>query len=360
MTERFEAEGFGAGRKRRYVITGAAGHLGSTIIRLLGSGQDPAQTEIYGLLLPGERETAGVDGVHYITGNICEQASMEPLFAGASGADTVVIHTAAKICIEKQVSTELVRVNVAGTRNIAELACRHQVSRFVHVSSVHAIPEQPKGTVIREVAHFSPELVEGGYAKTKAAAAQEILNLVQLGLPAVLIFPSGIIGPYDSGHNHLVQLVRDYLEGNLKLCVRGGYDLVDVRDVAQGCLLAADRGTVGSCYILNGHEVSIAELLSGVGKVAGRKSVSVMPLPIAYAAVPLLEAWAAVTGGRSLYTAYSLDTLQTNSSFSHEKATVELGYHVRDLQETIRDMTEYLQKILAAECTPDDRIQKKH
>ena len=96
--------------------------------------------------------------------------------------------------------------------------------------------------MLTEVDHFSPESVEGAYAKTKAEASQAVLDMVREGLNAVIVHPSGILGPYDRSGNHLVQMVTDYLEGRLPACVKGGYDFVDVRDVAKGCLLAMDKG----------------------------------------------------------------------------------------------------------------------
>ena len=92
-------------------------------------------------------------------------------------------------------------------------------------------------SVLKEIKEFSPEKVVGGYARTKAEATQAVLAAVQGGLDAVIVQPSGIIGPYDHSGNHLVQLVTDYLGGRIPVCVKGGYDLVDVRDVAYGLSL---------------------------------------------------------------------------------------------------------------------------
>ena len=91
----------------------------------------------------------------------------------------------------------------------------------------------------------------GPYAKTKAEATQAVLEAVKQGLNAVVVHPSGIIGPYDNGNNHIVKLAKDYISGKLLAGVIGGYDFVDVRDVAKGCIAAVDKGEVGECYILS-------------------------------------------------------------------------------------------------------------
>lgn len=93
---------------------------------------------------------------------------------------------------------------------------RHPVKRLVYVSSVHAIPETEEKATISEAAAFSKESVIGGYASTKAEATQVVLDAVQNGLDAVVVLPSGIVGPYDRGNNHIVQLIQMYISGKLQ------------------------------------------------------------------------------------------------------------------------------------------------
>lgn len=219
--------------KKIYIVTGANGHLGGTLVRMLSKRGEAVR----GLVLPGEAPQP-FPHVRYYTGDVRDADSMRPLFADAEDAELLVLHTAGLVDIADAVSDRLYDVNVNGTKNMLALCREYGVRRLVYVSSVHAIPEEKSPAVLKEVASFSPERVTGGYAKTKAEATQAVLDAVQAGLDAVVVHPSGIIGPFDTAGNHLVQLVRDYLRGALPACVRGGYDFVDVRDVAAGCLLA--------------------------------------------------------------------------------------------------------------------------
>lgn len=326
---------------RRYLVTGAAGHLGSTILRFLRDGN----SEVRCLLRQGEKPVVESENIHYISGNVCRPDTLAPLFAGGGGQETVVIHTAGLISIAGHVSPQVREVNVGGTANMIALSRKYDVGRFVYVSSVHAIPELPASQVIRETEHISLELVKGCYAKTKAEATRLVLDAAKAGLPAVVVHPSGIIGPYDAGRNHLTQLVADYLRGKLPVCVSGGYDFVDVRDVAQGCLLAAERGRTGRCYILSGHYLSILELLTRAGSFGGRKPPGVAPMPLAKLAAPVVQAVAHIQHRRPLYTGYSLYTLTSNSNFSRERAEKELGYQSRGINKTIRDMVEWLTEV---------------
>ncbi len=323
---------------RQYIVTGAGGHLGGTILRILSKRNE----KVNALLLPSEALPAEGESIRCVYGDVCQPETLRPLFQNAREENTTVIHAAGIISISAELPLRLREVNVEGTRNMLRLSREYGVTRFVYVSSVHAIPELPAPQVIRETDHFSPSLVRGGYAKTKAEASQLVMNAAREGFPAVIVHPSGIIGPYDSGRNHLLQLVADYIRGRLPLCVKGGYDFVDVRDVAQGCLLAAEKGSVGQCYILSGHYLSIRELLSEAGRCCGKKPPLLVPLFLAKLASPLIEWSAKRRGVRPLYTRYALATLTANGSFSFQKAESELGYRPRSASETIRDMTQWL------------------
>lgn len=322
---------------RRYIVTGAAGHLGSTILRLLADSGD----ETVGLILPSETPVIEAENIHYVRGDLREIDTLRPLFAGGDG-NAVVIHTAGLISIAEECPPQMWAVNVEGTKNMLRLSREMGVDRFVYVSSVHAIPEMPKPQVIREVDAFSPEWVTGGYAKTKAAAAQAVLDAAKSGFPAIIIHPSGILGPYDRGRNHLLQLVTDFIDGRLPVCVKGGYNFVDVRDVAAGCLRAAEAGAPGNCYILAGQYLTVRELLVEVGRLCGRKQPITVPWHLAWMAAPVVECHARRRGTRPLYTRYALSTLKSNGNFSFEKARTALGYQPRDMKQTIQDMTHWL------------------
>ena len=295
------------------------------------------------LLVFGNKKKQDTGSIHYYSGDVREPETLRPLFEGCEDMETIVIHTAGIIDISNHVSPELYDVNVNGTKNILALCREYPVKRLVYVSSVHAIPEQKRGNVTGEIRDFSPDAVVGGYAKTKAEATREVRRAAQEGLDAVVVHPSGILGPYDRSGNHLVQMVAEYLHGTLPACVKGGYDFVDVRDVAEGCLLAAEKGRKGECYILSDRYCEIREVLEIAGDVSGKKKLPVLPLWMAKMAAPFIQLHARRKKRRPLYTAYSLHVLGTGERFSHKKATEELGYHPRDLKVTIRDMVAEMQ-----------------
>ena len=302
--------------KKLFIITGANGHLGGTIVRMLNG----RPVQVRGLVF-GDKKKQDTGSIHYYSGDVREPETLRPLFEGCEDMETIVIHTAGIIDISNHVSPELYDVNVNGTKNILALCREYPVKRLVYVSSVHAIPEQKRGNVTREIRDFSPDAVVGGYAKTKAEATREVLRAAQ-----------------DRSGNHLVQMVAEYLHGTLPACVKGGYDFVDVRDVAEGCLLAAEKGRKGECYILSDRYCEIREVLEIAGDVSGKKKLPVLPLWMAKMAAPFIQLHARRKKRRPLYTAYSLHVLGTGERFSHKKATEELGYHPRDLKDMVAEM----------------------
>ena len=331
-----------------FIVTGAAGHLGSTIVRLLSQ----AGQNVRALSLAGEAQRAR-RGVTWFTGDVCRPESLRTLFSGLDGRDVCVIHAAGVVDISGEMSARMRDVNVEGTKNVIALCREFDVRRLVYVSSVHAIPEREDMGVMREIRAFSPDAVTGGYAKTKAEATQAVLDAAAAGLDAVVVHPSGILGPYDDAGNHLVQVLRDYLRGKLPACVRGGYDLVDVRDVASGCIRAALHGRSGECYILSNRHYEVSDMLKLAREAGGGRKLPVLPMWMAEAAVPLLGLVAKLRRQRPLYTRYSLYALKSNDRFDHDKATAELNYRPRDLRATIRDTVRYLK----ARQTPTVRMR---
>ena len=320
-----------------YLITGAAGHLGGAICSLLKSRGE----RVRGLAHYADNtEFIEQLGVEIIRGDVTDKASLRPLFENCENA--YLIHTAAIVDINSAENEYMRQVNVDGTKNVVSLAREYGVKKTVYVSSVHAIPVLPNGRVMREVRDFSPETVDGAYAKSKAEAASYVLDEIQDGFNACIVHPSGIIGPYPSRGNHIVQMIKNYVKGILPGCIRGGYDFVDVRDCALGIVSAMEQGRTGECYLLSGGYYSIIEMLKMLKEITQGKSVRVWPTWMAKMVAPAMAKAALRKGMKPIFTSYSLSTLGVNGRFSHDKATSELGFMPRELYETLEDTVNWL------------------
>lgn len=329
--------------KKVFIITGANGFLGNNIVRKLQTDQE---NEVRALVLP-EDNIRSLDGLNckIFKGDVTKRESLLPIFENLENAETYVIHCAAIVYIKSKYNPKVYDVNVNGTKNIIEKVLEKN-AKLVYVSSVHAITEKPDKEVITEISKFEPDRVEGQYAKTKAEIANYVLEMVkEKKLNACIMHPSGIIGPNDFGNSHLTQLMIDFANGRLKACVKGGYDFVDVRDVADGVINACYRGRAGECYILSNRYVEVKELLDMVSQVRNTKKIRTMlPMWLAKLTAPLSELYYTMLKQPPLYTKYSLYTLKSNANFSNEKAKKELGFKNRELRETVEDTIKWLQE----------------
>jgi len=322
-----------------YVVTGAAGHLGSAVVKALG-GQG---NTVYALCLPHEKHLPQGSSVKIFFGNVCDIDSLAGMFESCADKTVTVIHCAGIVSISSKYNQKVYDVNVTGTKNIIALCEKYKIAKLVYISSVHAIPELPAGEIITEAGSFSPDNVVGLYAKTKAQASQYVIDYIKRGGNANIIHPSGIVGPGDFGSGHITQLVIDYYKGTLTSGIDGGYDFVDVRDVADGILSCCRNGKNGECYILSGKYFKLRELLDMLHEITGKKAVKrILPLWFVRMTAPLSELYYKILNQPPLFTAYSIYTLNTNANFCHEKAGKELGYAARPMNQTLKDTVKWL------------------
>lgn len=327
--------------KRIYIVTGASGFLGNNIIRML---EHDDNAEVRAFVLNGESISSLNNlkcSIYY--GDVTKADTLNSVFEGSGDAEIFVIHCAAVVYIKSKYNSRVYDVNVNGTKNIVDKVLEYN-AKLIYVSSVHAIPEKSDGNLISEVSIFNPDDVVGLYAKTKAEAARYVMDSVKdKGLNACIVHPSGILGPYDFSNSHLTALVSEIVRGKLPMCVKGGYDFVDVRDVAKGIIMACDKGKKGECYIMSGEFVSIKKLADLVCDVVGKKRIKVvLPIMIAKIVAPFYEMYYNVKGKTPLFTKYSLYTLSSNSNFSNEKAKRDLGFVTRDITDTVKDMVMWI------------------
>lgn len=317
------------------IVTGATGHVGNVLVReLLARG---ARVRA---VVPDFEDRSCLAGLELeqVSGDVRDFGSLRRAFEDAG----VVYHLAGIVSITRDRGGRLAEVNVAGTRNVVR-ACRQAgVRRLVYTSSVHALPEPPCGVPVRECSRFDPARVLGDYAQSKAEASNEVMAGVEAGLDAVMVFPSGIIGPHDYRPSEMGQLMLDYCSGRLPAYVDGGYDFVDVRDVVQGLLAAAEKGQAGEGYLLSGHRVTVRELLGALRYLTGVRGPRLkLPMWVAKAGVPIARAYCSLRRRRPLFTSYSLKVLRSNSLMDRSKAARELGFRPRTFLKTIADTLEW-------------------
>ena len=330
----------------RYLVTGATGFLGRAVLNeLLRKGSD-----IRALVMRNDPlESELPPGIEVVCGDVRDGASLESFFAGADG-NTCVIHCAGIVSVASRPGERIYRVNAGGTNNIIRHCESSGVGKLVYVSSVHSIPERPKGVEMTEDAVFSPELVRGDYAKSKAIATALVFDAASRGLNASVVFPSGIIGPGDAGKGSITNLLLSFITGKLPIAVKGGYDFVDVRDAASGVVACSEHGEKGRGYILSGHYATIADILDAAKRTLGiKRHVTYLPITLAKLAAPLYEKWCVRRNKPLFFTPYSVAVLNSNSLFSRRAASSAFGFTPRQTADSIRDTVLWLK---SSRCLP--------
>lgn len=313
------------------LVTGATGHIGNVLVRrLLASGKDV-------IVLSHMRQPAKVFGdlpIKVRDGDITEYSSLKSAFSGIE----MVYHLAAKISISSGELDLLKAINTQGTANVVKACLKNCVKRLVYVSSVHALEETPNGVPIIENVPDNLADVWGDYAKSKVLAYKEVMKGYTKGLDVVVVFPTGVIGPYDHKPSQIGQLITNYLQGKTVNYINGKYDYVDVRDVVSGIILAAEKGKSGEGYALGGHVLAVNEMLNILENTSGTKArLRKIPLWLAYYASFFAEFFSKLKGEEPVFTPYSVKVLQSNSLISSQKARDELGYKVRPVAQTLGD-----------------------
>src|SRR5690606_1973378 len=156
------------------------------------------------------------------------------------------------------------------------------------------------------------------------------------------IHPSGIIGPFDFGKGHMTQVIEKYLNKKLSSRINGKYDFVDVRDVAEGIYLASIGKHLG-CFILSGENIDLKRMFGTLKEVSGRKrSTMVFARWFVRLFAPMIEFFDKRNKKPLIFTRYSIDTLNSHGTFSHEKASKTFGYNPRPFEVTILDTANWL------------------
>ncbi|MCR1843045.1 NAD-dependent epimerase/dehydratase family protein [Murimonas intestini] len=334
-------------KNRIYLITGAAGFLGSHVCEeLLERGE-----RVRALVLNGDKSVKYVPkAVEIVTGDLCDVESLDNFFTVDGETETIVIHCASMVTVDPAYNQKLMDVNVGGTKNIIDQCLKHKECRkLVYVSSTGAIPELPKGQKIKEVYQFTPidkKKQVGCYSQSKAIATQAVLDAVnERGLNACIVHPSGILGPKDYAVGQTTGVIIQIMNGEMPIGMAGSFNLCDVRDLAHGCVAAADKGRKGQCYILGNKEVTLKEVCRMLKENSQCSTpLFYLPIKLAMKIAGSMEKKAQKTGKMPIMTTFAVYNLDRNNTFDYSKAEQELGYTTRPYEETLQDEVNWLIK----------------
>ena len=317
----------------RALVTGGTGFVGAAVVRRLIEAGETVRC----LVRPrsDRRNLAGL-AVEFAIGDITDADSLGPATEGCEG----VYHVAADYRLWVPDPGPLYAANVEGTRAVMRAAQAAGVRRIVYTSSVATLGLTRDGSPADEDTPSSLDDMVGHYKRSKFLAEAEVRRLAaEEGLPVVIVNPSTPMGPRDIKPTPTGRMIVNAASGRMPAYVDTGLNLVHVDDVAAGHLLAFERGTPGTRYILGGTNLPLREILGQVARITGRPGPRVrLPhaviLPIAY----LSEAWARVRGGvEPMVTLDGIRLARKRMYFSSARAERALGYTARPAEDALRD-----------------------
>jgi dihydroflavonol-4-reductase len=313
------------------LVTGASGFVGSAVARRLA--QRGYRVRV--LMRPSSPRTNLNDFPHEVVeGDMRDAASMTRAAEGAR----YLFHVAADYRLWARDPEEIVRNNLAGARATMQAALAAKVERVVYTSSVATL-KPIAGRPADEASRHDEQSAIGAYKRSKVVAERLVEAMIRdAGLPAVLVHPSTPIGPRDVKPTPTGRIIVEAATGRMPAFLDTGLNLVHVDDVAEGHLLALDRGKIGECYVLGGEDVSLKDMLAGIAQITGRRAPRIQfPRAPLYPLAHVAEAVATVTGKEPFLTTDALKMAKYHMFFSSAKAARELGYSWRPYREGLAD-----------------------
>jgi dihydroflavonol-4-reductase len=323
------------------LVTGATGFLGSHLARALADRGDELK-----LLLRRDSRAEHLADIEFerVTGDITDRRSVKRAMRGVNR----VFNCAGTTSLRAGDSERVFAVNLEGARNVMRAALEADVERLVHTSSVVAIGPAPEGKVADEQQPFTAGWLGIPYMNSKHEAEMESLRLAARGLNVVSVNPTFVLGPEAPSRGTSMALVRRFLLRQVPVYTDGALNIVDVRDVARGHLLADEKGESGERYILGGRNFTLQRLFADLGRISG-----VEP-PVLRVGRGLAIRGAEFVGAVGLPVHVSVDEVRSGSlwwTFKNTKAKRELGFRPRPHEETLEDAVAWQLRVLG------DRIE---
>jgi dihydroflavonol-4-reductase len=322
----------------RALVTGGTGFVGAHVVRALLR----RDAEVRCLVREGSRRDnlEGLD-VELVEGDLCDAGSLAPAMAGCDR----VFHCAADYRLGAPDPAELYRTNVDGTRTLLAAAADAGVRRVVHTSSVGALGLRADGQPADENTPVTLDDMIGHYKRSKFLSERVAEEWADRGLDVVIVNPSTPVGELDIKPTPTGRIIVDFLRGRMPAYVDTGMNLVDVRDVAEGHLLAAERGRAGRKYILGCRNMSLREMLEHLASITGRRAPRLrLPHWVPMTAARVAEAGARLTGRTPVLTVEAVRMSQYRMYFDAGRAVRELEMPQSSVVEALARAVEWFRE----------------
>jgi dihydroflavonol-4-reductase len=318
-------------RNTSVLVTGSSGFVGSAVARALA-----ARGANLRLLVRGSSPRTNLADLNaeVVEGDMRDQAAVARALQGCR----YLLHVAADYRLWARDPEEIVRNNLAGVNAVMSAALSAGVERVVYTSSVATL-RIPKDRPGDESDGLTEAEAIGAYKRSKVVAERRVERYVaEQGLPAVIVHPSTPMGPRDVKPTPTGRIAVEAALGRVPAFVDTGLNIVHVDDVAEGHLLALEKGRIGERYVLGGQDASLSEMLAVIAGLTGRPAPRVkLPITPLYPLAEIAELMGRITGKEPFLTRDSLKMATHHMYFSSAKAERELGYSARPYREALAD-----------------------
>ena len=313
------------------LITGGSGHVGANLVRELTARDYKVRC------IDFDEDHRAFEGytVELIKGSVTDIESLDKAFAGVD----VVFHTAAIISLERKNRNLIRSVNVDGTKNVCEMALKHNVKKLIHFSSVDAFIREPLDDPLLEDRPLVVDPNTVPYDLSKADAQRIVLDFCNKGLDASIIHPSGIFGPNDFKPSLFGQEFIKIANGKRPYSINVGYDYVDVRDLCTTAVNCVEQGRSKQNYIVGGNYMDFVYMADIISDELGKKLLrGTLPFFTIYLSLPFYFLQSIMSNSPRAITLDSIHTIKVqNKNIPSKLSKDELGHYPRPVVETISD-----------------------
>lgn len=314
----------------KIAVTGASGHIGNVVCRMLLEQKH----EVKAFYNRDKRALIGLS-LELIQGDILNKKDLEKLVRGCD----IVFHCAAIISINGDPEGKVFRTNTEGAQNILDASIKAGVKKIIHVSSTHAVQEEPQHKPLTEDRAYKTS-ANYAYDYSKAQGEQIILAAIKQGkIKGCVVRPSAVVGPFDFKPSELGKALIDFRNRKVPVLPPGGYNFVDVRDVALAMINAIENVKNGAIYNLTGKYFSMKDFAQKINETTGVKvPKAALPFWFMKLILPFIILQERLTNAAPVFTIESITTLKNgHKNIDNSKAKKDLHLNPRPIRETFKD-----------------------